>query len=30
MLAALFDEKRFDRGLDRLMDGIALDIERNR
>jgi hypothetical protein len=28
IMAATFDEQRFDRGLYRLLDGIALDIER--
>jgi AcrR family transcriptional regulator len=28
IMAAMFDDQRFDRGLDRLLDGIALDIER--
>ena len=28
IMAAMFDERRFDRGLDRLLDGVARDIER--
>jgi hypothetical protein len=28
MMATIFDEQRFERGLQRLLDGIALDVER--
>jgi AcrR family transcriptional regulator len=28
IMATMFDEERFERGLERLLDGIALDIER--
>jgi hypothetical protein len=28
IMAVMFDEPRFDRGLDRLLDGVARDIER--
>jgi len=28
IMAAMFDERRFERGLERLLDGIERDIER--
>jgi hypothetical protein len=28
LMATIFDETRFERGLDRLLDGIALEVER--
>jgi AcrR family transcriptional regulator len=30
IMAAMFDEQRFERGLERLLDGIAADVERRR